>query len=457
MKTKLIPLVLLLLAALNSLSQVTNYDIGTYRVPDVKWRMLETNFGFSGSSQNSKSTYNTITSENTGNNNRGNLGLYFYQFRNTDVLQQEISSRLNSGYAIENSTGSAVSSSRYYQPLIFSGMIINRRYFRGRVFYETNLDLRNSKTSRFLKQPEIYAYEGREAQQNIEINIPLKIGYGRIEQVQDARQAIYIFDELARVERTDINKTDENIIELAQHISRLRNTRIFDSRIRWMEQVESLDSLLLANNHVTQQDSRYFTTLADMWGYAGFPIRRSGNRISLALNPRYRHINNSSTDAQTGNRYNSIGYRFDVNAGIEFMHEKPLNLHWQNSFSANAYYIYYKVKNSDFAPAFQTAVAHSIGFYPNTRTEMMLSNGIEYYAEMMENTLNKREYDNFRFRSDLSISYYFSPRLRIQANANFATSGDNFNVFYFNEIFGTILSNRRAGFYYNMELIYKIF
>jgi hypothetical protein len=98
---------------------------------------------------------------------------------------------------------------------------------------------------------------------------------------------IYIYDELARIGRSGTTKNDNEVVELAELISRLNNERFFDARLRRMEEIESVDSFLLANDHVIQQDARYFTTLNDFWIYGNAPVRNSGNRISLVFLPGY--------------------------------------------------------------------------------------------------------------------------------------------------------------------------
>jgi hypothetical protein len=458
--TRHLPVMLLLLLTLNSHSQVTNYDIGTYRLPDVRWRMLETSFGISGSSNNNKNAYNSYTQEYRNHYNNGGLNLYFYQFRNTNVLQQEVSSSFSTGYSIYNeySNGSMSYSSRNYSPVDLSGSLVNRRYFREELFLETNLEFRNVNRSYFYQRPAQWDYEGKNIENNFSVSIPLKVGFGRIEQVQDARQAIYIFDELALVERTGTSKTDEEVIELAQHISRLRNKRYFDSRNGWMEQMESLDSLLQANNHITSQDVRYFTTLADMWGFAGSPVRRSGNRVSLAIYPGYIWEKNKNANASDNQKNTSTTNRLDIFLGPEFVHEKPLNLYWQNSFHANAYFTYYKFKNAEVGvPGFLAEVTHGIGFYPNTRTAMTFFNGFDYVSESYESSHNTMDFNKFGFRSHLNINYYFSPQLRIQASASFSTSGENSHLKYLSDVHSIETSSGRKFFSYNMSLVYKIF
>ena len=130
------------------------------------------------------------------------------------------------------------------------------------------------------------------------VQAPVKFGNGRIEQVQDARQAVYIYKELSKADRMSPDKTDEQILEFAKLISQLKNKRFFDSRLRRIAEIESVDSFFTAKNYIKESDATYFTTLNDYWEYGNGPVRSSGTRFSVALLPGYYFYdyNNNQSD-----------------------------------------------------------------------------------------------------------------------------------------------------------------
>ena len=164
------------------------------------------------------------------------------------------------------------------------------------------------------------------------------MGKGRIEPVQDARQAIYLFDELSKIQRSSPDKSEEQIIEFAKLISQLKNKRFFDARLRRIAELERLDSFLISNKYISKQDAKYFTTLSDLWAYGDRPSRNSGTRFSGTIRPGYYFYNYSKKE---GEPYVDAG-KFNINAllldgGFEFNHEKPINLFWQNSINFNCF------------------------------------------------------------------------------------------------------------------------
>lgn len=449
---------LLLLFAWNTQSQVTTYNIGNYKLPPVTWQALETTFGLMGNNIQ----YNSLDSESQNSLFSGNLDLNYRFFRNTQSMQRTLHATLASGLTVQNdSYDERVYRSRAYNPRLFL-YSENRMYLGNQLFYEINaaLDYGHEYQKRGWEtedrtQPQIHS------DHSFAIAIPLKMGAGRIEPVQDARQAIYILEALSGAGRLDENITDQQVVELSQLISRLRNKRFLDFRLGWMEQIETLDSFLLANEHITLQDARYFTTLTDLWNYGNYPHRSSGNRISLAVYPRYlfqdfyEHLPYvmETTDIQTK--------QFQLNTGIEFVHEKPLNLYWQNSVYAHAYYKYHTREQSNTSnirrsPGMEIMLAHQIGLYPNTRTRMTLNNSLTY-----DNTKNKIEDSHSRikhliFDSSLGIDYYFSPQLRISGYSTISYNRNRQSYFFIDQE-ADPYNHSSFGHHFRVEVIYKIF
>ena len=93
------------------------------------------------------------------------------------------------------------------------------------------------------------------------------IGKGRIEQVTDARQAVYILDELSKRGKLTKTLSDIEIFNFAQTISKVKNKRFLDARLHRIDEITTVDSFLVKNNYLTSQDAGYFSTLYDFWEY----------------------------------------------------------------------------------------------------------------------------------------------------------------------------------------------
>ena len=306
-------------------SQATMYDISKYKLPEMRRHSLDFNLDISGSGHSS--FYDVPdTSDITYENSSGNSSiscLFNYSFYNNSIhWQNEASSALKLG--INTFTYNDSTIERYYA-IDFLVDATNKYYFSPKMFL--GIDVYSD-----------FQYYKNYSELISNTNfLPLKFGVGRIEQVQDARQAIYLFDKLAKQNRVRADVGDDDVRKFAEFISILKNKRFFDSRIRKAYEIEAVDSFLSTNNYTLKQDARYFTTMTDFWDYGDIPVRKSGTRLSLAGYPGYKFEKNDN------------GYRDSIEwkateendlflfGGLEFTYEKPLNLRWQTSLDAYSY------------------------------------------------------------------------------------------------------------------------
>ncbi len=291
-------------------AQISNFDLSKYQLPDLKRNTLETDFSANGA--NSRQRYDTFYNyvDRNVNNNDNSLGLnsniHFNNYRNSPKTQRlvDVSYQISADrYKVQNNDKSLFNNYDFNSQNsstmhLFSVDLTNRRYVTPKLFFATNFEgicrryLSKSKdefasVSEFLSPSNFEEYKTTNYQASGSMIVPLQVGIGRINQVQDARHAVYIFDELAKQGRIGKQPTDEEVLVFAEFISQQKNRRFFDSRHQKIAELEAIDSFLLANNFVTEHDARYFTTLEDFWSYGGLVIRESGNRISFGVTPGY--------------------------------------------------------------------------------------------------------------------------------------------------------------------------
>lgn len=425
--------------SVNGYSQLNDFDLTKYKLPDLERRSLETNFNVTGRNNYDKSPNQTNNGYNeTGTNQYyGNIYLNYKHYLNSADYQRESNFGLDftSDFYNRKEDKELLYKNSNITPLLYFQRD-NRKYYNEKSFFETDLVLnyQYGNDKRFSKN----SWDDSESKDNLKTHtvlayVPLKLGTGRIEQVQDARHAIYLFDELSKIERLSSDKSDEQIIEFANLISQLKNKRFFDSRLRRMAEVESVDSFLILNNYISEQDAKYFTTLTDFWDYGNRPFRNSGTRFSGAILPGYYFYDyNNSGDGLyfDAGKYNLSALLFD--GGIELKHEKPINLFWQNSIEINCYAGIIEgkfndktnsVENKIRIPNMQLGFYQTIGFYPNTRTDMNFGYSVQYVQLFdktdMENEILGIEGKGVKAATNLSINYYISPRFRLNATSSF--------------------------------------
>ena len=483
-------LILILLSLYEiSFAQLKDFNLSDYKLPDLKRKALETNFNLSGNNY-----YYNGTEKVGSNDYNSNVLVNYNHYLNSAKYQRESDFGLDfrSNFQNRKNNDKLLNKLSNFEPLLYFN-IENRKYFQTNKFYETNLnlsykygkntgyyrnDITNSESTDKLQTHSLLAY------------VPVKLGIGRIEQIQDARHAVYLFEELSKIDRVSSEKTDKEIIEFAALISQLKNKRFFDSRLRRISELESIDSFLLNHKYLLESDVKYFSTLADYWDFGNRPIRYSGTRFSGVILPGYYFYNyNNPGDGLSfyNGKYNLSALL--LNSGFEFKHEKPINLLWQNSLDLNGYFGIIEGRLNDKSnskndvlriPNVQLEFRQSIGFYPNTRTDVSFGYSVKYVQLFdktdLDNEIFGVEGRGIKTSADLSVNYYISPKFRLNMASSVyyirQDSKDNARI-NFEDIVGSnyLLSNFRSiinGFpdYYKkneivnsfrISLIYSVF
>jgi hypothetical protein len=385
-----------------TLAQNTTFKLSDYKNPDYRYQTLDLNFGLRNWLNTNKIN---STSGYTQNMYRFNsdAGATYSGFSNSRRSQSENHISLGAGISTSGShfkqdqnTGNQDekhSIYNYNESLDLSGL--KRFYNEKQNYFEINASLGSGYSSDLLKIKSIYSGSPDTtiaSSQNIFRNTvtgSFLIGNGRIEQVQDARLAMYLLDDLHRLSRDKRAASDEDVLALARLITSLKYKRFFDSRLRRIAEITAIDSFLQQSEIAGTTDAAYFTSLHDNWSFANNPARNSGHRFftgleaDLAYNYTKSNQENQTTDKTISDEkdLNQTGSIFAV-AGL--ICEKPLNLRWQRSASIKARFgSRYQSQsrkqsstngenNFDFYgagfPAAMLSGDYGYGFYPNSRT-----------------------------------------------------------------------------------------
>jgi hypothetical protein len=142
--------------------------------------------------------------------------------------------------------------------------------------------------------------------------------------------------------RLSSDKTSEEIIAMAEQISKLKNKRFFDHRHRRIYEIESLDSFLRANNNSLNTDARYFSTLTDILGIRSLPGTIFRNK-SFCSSPAGVCISYQRRLRMTILPHNSDQKFYNRKLRMSSLFTKSLLIYiWQNSASFSVYYIMMK-------------------------------------------------------------------------------------------------------------------
>ncbi|BEG98231.1 hypothetical protein [Bacteroides sedimenti] len=412
-------------------TQAQSYDsylLKDYQTPDIKRSSLDVKLNSQGEFT-SKDYYEERTDQIQGEAN-----LDFKHYVNTRSLIGEHQVLFNlSGISLENLKASQSKTDE----LIFSASYANnyRFYTSKKCFWGLGGDVSFS----YYKSKYVDALNSKNT--ILGISPLVMIGRGRIEPIQDARQAVYILDELSRKGIITERLSDDEVNRLAQLISKVKNKRFLDSRLHLIDEISNVDSFLLNNKYLKKTTAEYFTTLYDYWMNGDLFKRGSGCDVSLIIKPFYHNYKNHIDFLRTS----QTGF----NISVPFNYEKPVNLYWQHSanisLSGTYNHISTKASGDETTYNWRSGIilgGYSIGYYPNTRTNLNVG---------ISDRLLLSDEDKVRYNSATSLTfsanYYVSPHVRISGDAGLVYENSNLYTRY---------SNRWSG-NYSFKLTYMIF
>jgi hypothetical protein len=274
--------------------------------------------------------------------------------------------------------------------------------------------------------------------------VPVAIGHGRIEPVEDARLAIYILEELNKAGRISALPSDNIVLELAKAISRIKRERFFDSRLRKIKELQAIDSFLVVNNLISSHDMSYFAVLNDQWDYASGPSRATGFEVRAGINDKVTfnkdHNRSFYSGSNTGNNFIYTN-TFEAGLFLSVKYARPVNLYWQSSLSlgtsVNREFTRDPKQRDNQASNYETNIfstdlSYTLQYLPNSRTTIALNVDASWQtssANMKTGDSNPVNLKNtgyeLVFHPGIQIYYYFSPRLRCQLNPYFSIHKSN--------------------------------
>ena len=429
----------------NLSAQEYKYDISKYYTPDIVRNQLDVSFSTNNSFTNSNTKVDTIRSTYSTYLG-GTITPNFLTYTNTRqrVSQLQINGQFTGNYSaggvINQSNSSKISQSYNYLNLSYTSRFYNssNKYLLLGIssnFQATlgnNTSVTNSISSKNYNNQFI-----------LNINPTIGVGVGRIESVEDARQAIYILDDLSKRGVLTRHLDNVEIFQLSQLISRVKNKRFLDARLHLMDEISAVDSFFVNNKLLDKSGAPYFTSLYDNWQYGALYSRKSGQSFEISFSPslNWNYTKSNPTDSLAQNMTNQN--RLNGSLTLTYTYEKPVNLNWQHSVLAtlNGYYNTNNYKyqyvnhlfdgsNRNIFSGANFLGSYTLGYYPNTRTYFTAAISQNFqltdtkYFSPYGNPFDKQ------FSSNSSIQfnayYYLSPQLRLSVGASLVNNYSNY-------------------------------
>ena len=385
-----------------------DFDLSTYKLPDIVRNELDFSLSSSGE-------FNDRNATNTDAFNiDGNLKTAFNRYKNTTAFRGWHNAELGLGGKY-SSSGESKKYNDYNVSLYYNNT--SKFYNDKQVYFGTGGSFYFS-VEGVKNQNEEYKYKDKRT--DVRVHVPLVVGKGRIEEVKDARQAVYILDNLAKRGVLKRKLSNQEVYELAQIISTIKNKRFLDSRLRMIDEITTVDSFFVKNNLLSTVGAPYFTTLYDYWMYGDRFSRGSGMEIESGIRPGFDYL------YRKGNEKAVVPA---ISADFRLTYEKPVNLYWQRSafVSLSGLYQYNKLEYPTIAMTDnndQYTVSlngqYKWGYYPTSRTNINF--GINEYAYWQKNKPREDYSESTSQFTSITqafaeLYYYFSPQLRLSVNA----------------------------------------
>ena len=209
-----------------------DFNLSEYVTPDIVRSQLDFSLRTAGSFTDNETSKNDLFRIN------GDLNTAFDKYKNTRPYwnRQLLVVGMSGNYRNEMKE----KNSDY--GLTFNYQNVNRFYTSDMRFFEVSpsvdVQLLGYKTGGLLVDVKTH-------NNSYNANIPMSVGKGRIEQVEDARQAIYILENLDKQGVLNRKLTTEEIHAFAQTTTTVKNKRFLDARLRMIDEITTVDSVLV--------------------------------------------------------------------------------------------------------------------------------------------------------------------------------------------------------------------
>ncbi|MCK4956747.1 MAG: hypothetical protein KAS49_03860 [Candidatus Cloacimonetes bacterium] len=534
MKKILLAMLIIFSASINLFSQKVDYDLNDYQAPNLYQHTLKfkINSNLSQSNVSRERTIEEDTEETQALNESTDLMSRIYLNFNYRLemklkkryhylnIRPSLSYRTTS-YSEENEVEDTLlekenmESDLLNYTIYFNFDSINRFYLaNSSLFFESNL-YTNSSLSKCDETIEINSEKEYEEDDDYDINsnshnylidTEFALGFGRVEDINYLRSAIYLLQDLQDNKLLKREPTNKEIKELADLMITINNETFFDIRLKRKYEIEQLNNFFINKNLIIDFNSTYIAVLFDNFYYnksnnvyfrnrgifrtsreCGQMFKAGGGYIfnkhyykknELGFKKIYKgplSIENLKRDYLTDSKrltpYVFLAYEKHLSYGINVQTnyhsilsysklDYENNVEYEESVNDSIYESYDKI---NYAKRNQLLLesAYLFSWYPTNRTDIILSaHGYYYQIEgdienNVENTWEEYEEKTLGLKLQANTYYYFSPQLRINARISYNLSAEYCDSWEKNKY--SDFKNNRSGANFSVGVTYFLF
>jgi hypothetical protein len=451
------------------LSFSQEYDLNNYKYRFQKVRGLNTNFDLSGNTRNDDRIFilETDTASISNINTQRNLNyggnLSYFESINLQHKQQNIDAYVfingqgNFGSTNINRTDDTFYSIGGNNSHNFSISYSNvLRYYKGKKFNYLNTRASLNASSNNDYEDNGQSFQNTTLKQKRfggDLSLDAGKGKGRLEFVEDPVLAMFIIKDLQSKAGLG-NITTQQIENIAQGITYIKNQRFIDFRFRRIDQITLLDSVFEANGAKPKNALLYFTSLYDNWVYATNFRRTTGKRTTYFLSNNFQS-NFNFEDGTADILFNRNGSYHTWNTSLNLLQErfKQDNVNWQSGFNWSLSAGLNQIRYKDFTESYYFALDNTftnediwfddnlflqggIGFsklyQPNSRTFYRFNlnqvlGGSTIWEELRESNPVKESNLDLTASTRIDVEYFKFFNARLNLNISLGINSDIYN------------------------------
>jgi hypothetical protein len=428
-----------------------------YRID--RYKALNVEVSADGRKQNN---YNL--SNNTAAAVSGDFSINFFTVKSSNSLLQTISTGLStSGTSVKSSSSSNTSKLRSLN--ISPSFYINNKWYAKNNFVEVGTSLSDAFSTSHSNDDRVILQERLYSGNFIGGQFMLGVGKGRLENITDMQNAIWLENILLKDGNLNRKLKEEEIIGLARTITTANNRRLLDGRKRIQFILKNIDSYLQSKEVINKTDINYFSNLNDVIFFANNAARQAGTEKYIRVIPAF--INYFSKEENkiiptSKSTQNENGAEVALKIGLQKY--KPLSLIHQIDYGIAAIANYGKANrgyknytNSNLNSTFDYDnewkkigldyfVRYSI--FPNTRTIV----AFDVKAENGYQSLNGFKELYHTVVSTANASYFISYNTRLNINLGTTYNKNNFDLRAVNRFSPSNLDEHNLAMFFNTSL-----
>jgi hypothetical protein len=362
-----------------------------YKYRINQYKALDLGFNTGGQSNNNYAGYGGSRSID------GGLNVNFFTIKSTDKIYRTINSGVVGNFS-SSTENSVTSTNKYKQFYVAPNVNINNKWYAENNFIELGASIKAEINTRNNKIIRGIIAENARSDKNVDINFAIGVGKGRLENITDMQNALWLATILKDDKNLNRKLTKDEVNDLAKVITQSNNFRILDGRKRIQYILTKVDTYLQSKDVVNKTDIKYFSNLNDVVFFANNFYRQAGTIKFIKIIPRLRNnkIMSEQLIAPTNKDINTY-FEKEIAVRIGFEKYKPINLvnQFEYGIATNASYLENKNVSKYYAnDSLVSDVSNNpnqkrvgvdyfirYNFYPNTRTIIGFSiNGQNGYS-----------------------------------------------------------------------------